>query len=225
MLRQIFLFIFLNLSFTSLLLAQWEEVNKGLFGGSLLTMTEDPTTNIFYAGTCSGVFISKDQGLTWEEKNQGFPWINYVWDILIIGDKIFATVSDQGIYLSEDKGDSWKLISEMKTSSFAGNSDYLFANVGNKVYRSSDSGHSWEEIYHHYSSAIEIVDSTIIFGTTEGVILSMDFGQSWSKGAGLNSWVRSLAVIGSTFYAGTLEGLYMSTDHGSNWTSVIMPFE
>jgi glyoxylase-like metal-dependent hydrolase (beta-lactamase superfamily II) len=51
-----------------------------------------------YAATDSGVFLSRDQGASWDALNSGLPSDRIVQSLLLVGDTLVAGVYGQGVW-------------------------------------------------------------------------------------------------------------------------------
>jgi photosystem II stability/assembly factor-like uncharacterized protein len=90
---------FLLMSFAS---AQWQQTNGPCGGGIQCLATND---NSIVAGTYGGIFISTDNGVTWNIRNNGLTNTD-IRSLAFSGTDIFAG-SNGGMFLSTDNGASW----------------------------------------------------------------------------------------------------------------------
>ena len=63
----------------------------------------------WYTTRESGVFRSTDKGKKWESLNEGLP-PGYTSELHVIGNALYATDSDEGIYRLEDGRDTWEFV-------------------------------------------------------------------------------------------------------------------
>src|ERR1035437_4050043 len=116
---------------------------------ALLAATTGTNDTVILAGTWNGLYHSTDNGVRWD--NTG---LTYDVTALAVSPKdmgginIFAGTRGGGIFLSTDKGTSWKsentglpLFSNISALSFSGAN--LFAATDYALYLSSDNGMSW----------------------------------------------------------------------------------
>lgn len=151
----------------------WQEEGPGNIGGRVDVLTVSPTDqDVIYAGaTNGGIFKTTDGGTSWNPifDDQPFLAIGAITidpeneEILYAGtgDRNFTGTSfiGNGVYKSEDGGDSWNNIGLEATGAVTeiiidpSNSDRIFAStLGNPhikttergVYRSDDGGATWE---------------------------------------------------------------------------------
>lgn len=109
--------------------------------------------NSIYIGTDGGVFISVDNGQSWQEKNNGLDAEHRVYTIYESNNVLLAG-TDQFIYRSTDKGENWTRSDEftfMTFNSFTSNNNYMFAHASlsfesRYLYRSGDNGETWSII-------------------------------------------------------------------------------
>ena len=125
----------------------WDQVNDGLNGVQVYSMTIDDQDHIYILTTQPGLFDgyyrSMDNGSTWE----ALDWvqdINYALDIVGVDDHIYA-INDQTIFVTIDEGQTWLELtdglSEEETFNLGADleltsSGYLYA-AGRYVHRSS----------------------------------------------------------------------------------------
>lgn len=150
------------------------------------------------------------------------------------GDNIFAGTNN-GIYFSNDNGNSWTAInngfpSNLIVNSIAINGTTIYAGTsGNGIYLSENSGNSWIQSNNGLPSNISVYDlainnSNVYAGTRSPreIFSSTDNGRSWNA-ISINStlgYVKSIAVSGTRIFIGTEKGLSLSTNNGNSWTSV-----
>ena len=155
------------------------------------------------------------------------------------GRSLFAGTKSDGVYRSEDHGETWVKADGLTTqnvNSLAVSPDgrSLFAGTTNDgVYRSEDHGETWVKKNTSFvgldspskvnSLAVSPDGRSLFAGTTDdGVYRSENHGETWVKKAdGLKTHtINSLAVSpdGRTLFAGTnSDGVFRSEDHGETW--------
>ena len=100
-----------------------------------------------------GIYRSTDGGKNWTQQNTGLSDL-YAYSIVIneLGDIFVGTeygMNGGGVYLSNDNGQSWKLISSITTvyTLALNGAGHIFAGtIGSGVLRSTDNGISWARI-------------------------------------------------------------------------------
>src|SRR6185436_16824632 len=90
------LFLFSNAT------GQWESHRP--YGGTV-TCFAFKDTNIFI-GTLGGIFRSTNDGINWEQVNNGLPKAR-INTLVVIGKYLFAGMNG-GVFRSSDNGQSWK---------------------------------------------------------------------------------------------------------------------
>lgn len=102
----------------------------------------------------NGVLVSHDGGATWNYGEEGFPGncsgLEHcpVSDAARVGNKFFAALYNEGLFVSEDAGDHWAAVASFPESSGAAriffHAPWLFVSTYNKgVFISPDSGAIW----------------------------------------------------------------------------------
>ncbi|MGH9316921.1 MAG: WD40/YVTN/BNR-like repeat-containing protein [Thermoanaerobaculia bacterium] len=174
---------------------------------ALLVDPRAPTT--LYAGTTqTGIFVTRDAGLTWSAANTGLTSLE-------VTSLAFLQLSTPGA----------------APLFYAGT-------IGAGVFRSNDEGSTWVPVNDGLSSlrvwslAVAPAAATVYAGTDEGVFKSTDDVKSWTPvNSGLPNWhIVSLAVDWSNpsiLYAATGRppngSLFRTTDGGANWAAVALP--
>jgi hypothetical protein len=167
------------------------------------------------------VFISTDDGLTWNQKNVGLT-NKYVYNFLVDGTDIYAGTATW-IFKSTNYGESW----ELKNSGLENKYLHGMTKFGSKIlvgtedgiFLSSDKGETWNNSSNGLTQQqskwvydFEFSGSHIFAATLNGVYVSSDTGRSWiGKNVGMeNIGIYSLKIINDYLIAGTstMKGLY-----------------
>jgi hypothetical protein len=130
-----------------------------------------------FAGTWSGnVYVSPDNGSTWQTQNNGLPTGGSVRSLSSSKNRVVAAVD--AIYFTDNKGVIWTQANVGTTLTFQAlysSPDNLFGgNFALGAYFSPDNGSSWMNITSDYTSTVGFLsftssDTTLYAGTTEGV--------------------------------------------------------
>lgn len=185
----------------------WEELpNKGMDSVYVVAVAMNPRdSNIFYAGTSGGVYMTVNGSATWRSVNKG-----------LIEGRV-GTALSLGVN---------SLIMDPE------NPAVLYAGTTKGAYKTETGAQGWTKVQEgmgeSFVSAILFhpFDRSILYaGTQSGVFKSTDRGSQWkSVSRGLTNFtVRSLAIHPkepSILYAGTQGGLFKSVDGAENWTKL-----
>jgi hypothetical protein len=228
-----FYFLLILLFNTMIIFPQWTQAN-GPYGGKIFSIAI--SGNNVFAGTNGGVFLSTNNGISWNQTSNGLPTsAGNVNALAINGNNVYAGIGGSGIYLSTNNGSSWTginngLPSTVYTIALQGNN--IFAGIfGNGIYLSTDNGSSWSEVNNgltnKYVTSLAIKGNNVFaasgLGNGEsGVFLSTDSGSNWSKmNNGLTDTLVSVITISDdNVFAGTASGTFRSTNNGSDWSIV-----
>jgi len=187
-------------------------------------------TNIYAAShDTSGVFISTDNGVTWDSINNGLS--NKMVNALAVdGTNIYAGTYG-GVFLSTDNGANWITLNIGLTNTsiqalmIYGTNVFAGTNNGG-VFRSSNNGQYWHSVNTGlpYSGVKTLISDSlgIYAGTSNGIHFTADSGATWTHlDTGLvNNNVSCLAKCGSNIFVGTYnDGIYLSTDNGLSWSA------
>lgn len=148
------------------------------------------------------------------------------------GDNIFAGTHGGGVFITTNKGVSWKASNSgmsNRVSCFEKNGTNIFAGTPSEgMYISSSGGKQWKKINDGLTnwkiSGIVVAGDKVIAATAgSGVFATTNNGTSWSpSNRGLDNWnVSCIYKNGTNIFLGTSDaGVYLSTDNGSNWSAV-----
>src|SRR5688572_242133 len=91
---------------------------------SFYDVTYDPVSETIYGGGQSNwygaaVWCSPDLGATWDHSSEGLaypdgPGIEQVWCVRPAGDALYAGVDPAGLFVSEDRGQSWNEVEALR---------------------------------------------------------------------------------------------------------------
>jgi photosystem II stability/assembly factor-like uncharacterized protein len=233
---------------------RWEVT--GPWGGdarSLVVAHDNPY--LFYLGTSDGqIFRSTDGAKTWIRLKPGIGHRGLSVDNIIIDPRnskiIYAgtwavspTSKEQGVFKSEDGGDTWELLEDTKgrpiLSLALAPSDSNFLIIGTKsgAFKSADGGKSFErltpednkEMYNINSVAIDPVDTNVIYiGTHHLPWKTTDGGAKWKQlthkdGIIDDSDIMGLCVSNSDpklVHINACSGIYRSNSAGEKWAKI-----
>lgn len=152
-----------------------------------------------YAGTRSGVWLSRDAGITWSHLTASYPEVHHVSSLLV----------------QPGEGNS-------------GEPDRLIAGTWRRAYRSDDGGLTWFGVFEGMQLDSEVFQLRPVPGrfgelwasTCGWVYHSPNLGEKWTRyKQGLpERRTPSFAVLeDGRLLAGTIAGLYVSGDRGRSW--------
>jgi len=197
--------------------------------------------SIYTAGMFLGLSRSKDNGLSWEEFNDGVD-CRYLSSLISFTDEnegnvLLAGSSGGGIYRRVETDASWKTANtgfgaaSVKQLCESPDGSELFAATDwNGVFRSEGKGASWRAansgLPMQYTFALGHNNSSMFAANLlEGMYRSSDMGASWhSSGTGLPSGAVSdivtlqLSPNPSFLFVRTSQGVYRSSDNGASWS-------
>ena len=156
----------------------------------------------------------------------------YPFSLAVSGSNVYLGTLSNGMYLSTDKGASWKEINNGITIkqiwSVSVVDNVLFAGTNNGgLFRSTNNGDSWTASNSGISSTT-IIRSVVKFNnklfatsTNQGIYISADNGGSWTQhNDGLTGLVAApLLVAENELFAGVLQKVYKYDATNAKWVA------
>ena len=155
---------------------------------------------------------------------------------------IFASTA-QGVYRSEDSGDSWTQVSRLGSQKLFVSPNFdedgLVYSMDNKgrFHISNDSGQSFNptklglegKYIDNLTFSPGYADDQTLFASTygDGVFRSQDAGRTWNYFGLKGKWLFTGPTFSSdyandrTLFAPAVDGIYRSTDDGKSWSNVL----
>lgn len=228
----------------------------GPWGGdarSLVVAPDNP--DLFYLGTSDGqIYQSTDGARTWRRLKPGLGQRSISIDDIVIDPRNAQTIyvgtwavahgnDDQGVFKSEDGGQSWKLLKDTKgkpiLSLSLAHSDSNFLVVGTKsgAFRSTDAGQNFERITPADNSQIQNINSvaidpqntdTIYIGTHHLPWKTTDGGKTWKQLTHKIGIIDDSDIMGicvspvdpKTLHINACSGIYRSSSLGEKWAKL-----
>lgn len=237
----------------------WVMRGPGNVGGrtrSILVDPDDATGNTWFAGTASG-------GI-WKTTDAGDNWIDVAPDLPNLSatelsmapsnsNKIYAgtgegyggigMVTGNGIFVSEDKGQTWSVISSTEDNvkfSYVNriwvdplDENILIAATNTGIYKSTDGGDNWATKYENGYKVQDLYQNpqnpNVLYTgvNTKGIFKSTDRGETWiSKNNGFGGGRRyevAVSNVDTSNLFAVVENpiakmdIYFSEDGGENW--------
>jgi photosystem II stability/assembly factor-like uncharacterized protein len=146
------------------------------------------------------------------------------------GNVIITRASNNGIYLSTNKGSTWQQVyNELPfVYSFIFKGTNILAGTSEGIYLTSDNGISWTQENNGLTNTdvrcLAVFETHIFAGTYGGgVFISNNSGANWvpvNNGL-MRTNVFSFALRDSSLFAGTDSGgVFLTTSNGNNWVQV-----
>lgn len=187
-----------------------------------------------YAATQTGVYVSRNAGLSWQRSVAGIvptpAGYTIVNDMAVTTAGIYVTTN----YLqkSTDDGNTWSRTGWVSENPQAlvlavdpKNPNTVYAGSNQGVYKSGDGGATWRYLAGNspvYALGLDPSNPQIVFrAVASGLYRTTDGGLSWSQVSTQLTSVRTIVVdpnSSAIVYAGTNgSGVYKSSDGGSSW--------
>jgi hypothetical protein len=209
----------------------WEQTT---FNDQTITCLAAIGTNVFAGTYSTGVYLSTDNGATWNQKINGLT-DQQIECLAVSGTNIFVGTGSK-VFLSTDMGSTWTSASnglpDNTIISLAVNGNSIYTGIwANGIYVSTNNGQGWEQFGltspnpYVYSFAF---NGSSVYAAAGKVWRTTNEGTDWvevTTGIPSGAQIQSLAYVGGNLVAGDnavngSTGMYYSTNGGSNWTSV-----
>ena len=216
----------------------WVNTNNDMVCSNVRDMEQ---TDLAMAATESEqVFISPDEGLTWDQRTP-FQLSGYMGSIVNVNGCLFFSFNpgypaDCINYLSCDNGNTWSqtapLVNYGDSYALRSNGTRMVATVDNVIYISSDKGSTWTDISPPLGMIINDFSDVLFMGNelyisalynTAEVIRSSDFGVTWhhcDEGLGANN-IYKLGGTPEAVFALSSSGIFRSVDQGQTWQECV----
>lgn len=163
----------------------WKEV-VALKGKRIAALAVQPTTGRLYAGTIAdgGLFISRDQGATWQPAGAGLEksWIRAILLDPAEPKRIYVATSGAGVLKSDDEGATWTAINtglpDKDIRALAldpQHPEHLYAGLhGPGLFQSIDGGATWTKLdglpFDPVDKQLAVIDAQVTPSVTKPVL-------------------------------------------------------
>ena len=204
--------------------AQWQDINLGANTSDVIGVIL-ATHDTIYAGG-EKMYRSKDDGITWDSINNGFPVNNIVMAIAKNGNNLFMGSIRDGIFRSTDNGNSWDSVNtglhSHQITAMITRGNIVFAATKSGMYISSDNGQQWNQINNGLTNSninfLAVIGSRILAAASNILFFTDNNGLLWNPSNMPDTLHTSgLTVSNNKVFAATDHGVFMSTDSGINW--------
>ncbi len=178
--------------------------------------TVDKVLDAAVSGTGTGIYASRDAGVTWSPDVKGMPAHTNAFDILtmpaggisVSGPTLYAATS-AGVYARAPGATSWQSFSDGLPSGtvyslaiYAKSPGLLYAGAGKSVYISADGGKQWREVAGGLSHAVPAI--VVVPGQNTPTVAFVASGQiarypaAKASGGGVLGSLLVLLIVGGT---------------------------
>lgn len=213
---------------------EWTHTNGP--NGQRVREMVSPSDDSIFAAIYGGVYLSTDNGESWNAVNEGITDINIMALVQADDGTLFAGSIDGAVFRSTNNGQLWEAKASLPDEyhitdmTLAVNGDLIVGTYRDGLFRSSNGGDTWVEANTgltdlHIAALITSPTGTSFVGTVAGPFRSYDNGVSWIPiNTGLaDTEVTGLAVntVGH-IYASVFvnEAVIYSTDEGDTWVGI-----
>ena len=217
--------------------AQW--VRTGRPSAGLMFALAGNDTDLIAGTFGGGVFLSTDNGTSWNARNNGLTNLNVF--ALAVNGSDFYLGTGGGVRYSNNKGESWATLNNGLTGTFVvslaivpngiGGSNFFAGMNGGGVCFSTNNGANWIAVnnglpntFVHVLAATSGAGGTTLFAGIDqgGIFVSTNNGANWNAAnTGLPAHASIFALVGNgtNVFAGIDNGrVFRSSNNGTNWT-------
>ncbi|MCF8461412.1 MAG: T9SS type A sorting domain-containing protein [Flavobacteriales bacterium] len=220
--NRILLILFLYLTVTQTITAQWT-ITTGPAQPNVVSVSTSGTNTFAAAG--AAVSYTSNNGTNWTLVSNGLS--GPIHSVATKGTDVFAGAGGGAVFQSSNNGTNWTNTStglpsyDVRSLTVSG-TDIYAGTFG--VYKSTNSGLLWTKLNQTWNAfvlSIAVSGNTILAATpSAGIYMSSSGGAGWSQvNNGLPTAINAVLIVGTTLLAGTSSGLYISTNGGSSWTA------
>lgn len=181
-----------------------------------------------FAATNGGVYMSPDNGASWGSSNGSSNLSSqYVNDILVDNNTIYAGTQYGGVYRSATNGATWQSstsgLSGAGIVALAASGGNIIAGTYNQgIYISSDGGIIWNSSNQGLSemqiSDLVVSGGKVFAACTDGVYVSTNNGVSWTKVNNLPLSFPNMVAKDANVVAWNYSTPYVSNNNGTTWS-------
>ncbi|HWO75460.1 MAG TPA: S8 family serine peptidase [Bacillus sp. (in: firmicutes)] len=200
----------------------------------------DETGNVLFGITESAIYISQNQGKSWEPVSGEWNTVN---DTQLVDTDLYVA-TQEGLYVVKnvfEGGGEIELLFEplgnLKwVKEVEGNSEVLLAvSYMEGLFVSFDQGKTWEQVHDPMGSLhlLKMIDNKIYTGTTRELWVSEDYGETWQSlkdplpSSMPTDIVQSKSangkISGSTFVIAPNGGIFETDDNGLSYRRIGLP--
>lgn len=230
-----YIFTLISLLYFSTAFSQWTRVEQ-LPASDIFTVYHKD--NILYAGGRNVIYLSKDNGQSWDSTN-AIPNVPFIDNIIVYKNELYASAPHRGAFKSIDEGITWQIINGglfPDVSDFCEfNGDLYAATYGNSVYKLNPVNRSsWISFSNGLSSLSANITSitgnsnAMVAGTLANGLYDHIFVNSttWEERFLRGRITPTEGVYDiitgndTLFLTGHIGRIYMSTDNGLRWNPI-----
>lgn len=211
----------------------WESINNDIVVSNVRDMAQ--TATAMAAVEFNKVFISQDEGLTWEDRTPVEGLDGYIYSIVNVNGCLLFSFKREWLeeslnYRSCDHGNTWvpvaSLFSDGNVYKLRSNGTRVVAFVNSSIFLSENTGDSWNDITPTGSlqgSLSDVLftgdDIYAAYNYDDKVIHSGDFGQTWHLcNEGLDGEeIETLGVAQGMIFAVGINRTFRSSNQGISW--------
>ena len=214
--------------------SNWEIQNSPVSNVHLQDIDTWDTQSAVVAGDQGTLLVTRDGGGDWQQRE--LPVREYGEQCTRVkvepdSDRAWVVGAMGSVFLSEDRGDSWRMVHPEEDLSWNGidiTADGVVWVVGEfgRMSRSRDLGETWEEVYAGIEqSLMDIVFADTQLGVAAGLagtlLVTSDGGENWlPRDSGTEMHINDIAWDGERFVAVGGGGILLTSDaNGFNWNA------
>lgn len=230
----------------------WTNLTQGFVNapGNANLIIQFAGDNIFVGSTLLGVFMSPDNGSTWQVDTTGLEgsFNNHI--VYTDGTNIYSSFDwpTYGFYMKPAAPGAWTRINSNLIGSGYGyhvkgmtkiNNTLYAATQGHGIYESIDDGVTWTQksnaglispVDGQFANRLLNIGPNLFVSTDNGIYKSTDQAESWTRvDQGFAVWdqfnvvqIWAMYTDGSNLYASVAQddSAYVSTDGGNSWSDI-----
>ncbi len=177
----------------------WKKINNGLTNLKITSLIAIDTVTLLAGTDGSGIFKTVNKGATWTAVANATLNAAVITSFAKAGNYIFLTSRNHGVFISDDKGNTWSNFNDANTLNIAGTQSLS---------------------YNETTKELALVNSNGIFRTAIAVSAPVAAFTLITGGLPSATTIRSISNNGSVWLLATDKGAFTTLANAINWTAI-----
>ena len=178
----------------------WKKINNGLGSLKIRSLLALDSLTLLAGTDGEGLYKTTNKGVSWSKVTNAAFNTAVITSLVKAGNtRVFVAVRENGVFFSENSGDTWNDFNDVNTLNIAGTSALSF-NQG--------------------TNELSVINTNGIFRTAVAASAPVAAYTSITTGIPAATAIRSISNNGSVWFLGTDKGVFLTLSTPINWTAV-----